>query len=248
MSCVIYEAEENWISQPLPASDLSLRGGVVKIGYLFFALLLPASALDYKKDVMPIFKAKCYDCHSADAKKVKGGLRLDDEEHFFKRFAKNDVVIPGDWDASHLFVTIVWPEHKKGAMPPRNKGERLTEKEIRTVARWIHEGAKIDGEKGKEGSDELDPDKILKFKDGRLVTEQFGPPPKVIEPAWEEWKNSEGKAITARFRGLSKGKVTVELKKTGKRVAYPLDQLSKESQEKAKKLAASSSSMEMMEE
>ena len=206
---------------------------------LFACTTLAASAVDYKRDVMPIFKDKCYDCHSDKAKKVKGGLRLDDEKHFFKRFAKNDVVIPGDWDASYLFVTIVWPEHKKGAMPPRNKGERLTEKEIRTVARWIHEGAKIDGEKGKKGSDELDPDKILKFKDGRLVTEQFGPAPKVIEPEWEEWTNAKGITITARFRGLAKDKVTLELKKTGKRVSYPLDQLSRESQEKAKKMGAS---------
>lgn len=216
--------------------------------FVFFSLvmILPVSALDYKKEVMPIFKAKCYDCHSSESKKVKGGLRLDDEEHFYKRFAKNDVVIPGDYDASYLFVTLVWPEHKKGAMPPRNKGERLTEKEIRTVARWIHEGAKIDGEKGKKGSDEMDPDKILKFQDGRLVTEQFGPAPKIIEPAWEEWTNAKGKTLTARFRGLTKGKIILELQKTGKRVPYPLEQLSKESQKKAKKLAAVSSSMEMI--
>lgn len=217
----------------------------MKVGYFFFALLLPASALDYKKDVMPIFKAKCYDCHSDEAKKVKGGLRLDDEEHFFKRFAKEDVVIPGDWDASYLFVTIVRPEHEKGAMPPKNKGERLTEKEIRTVAQWIHEGAKIDGETGKKGPDQWHPEKILKFKDGRIVTEQFGPAPKMIEPEWEEWTNVKGSKITARFRGLAKGKVFLELKKTGKRVPYPLAQLSKESQAKAKKLGASPEMMEM---
>lgn len=211
---------------------------------IFFACtVLSAAALDYKKDVMPILKEKCYDCHSDKAKKVKGGLRFDDEEHFFKRFAKNDVVIPGDWDASYLFVTVVWPEHKKGAMPPKNKGERLTEKEIRTVAQWIHEGAKIDGEKGKRGADELDPEKILKFQDGRLVTEQFGPAPKIVEPEWEEWTNAKGVSLTARFRGLSKGKATLELKNTGKRVAYPFDQLSKESQEKAKKLGADSEMM-----
>ncbi|MGC6426041.1 MAG: c-type cytochrome domain-containing protein [Akkermansiaceae bacterium] len=216
--------------------------------FLFsLALVTPVAALDYKKDVMPIFKEKCYDCHSSEAKKVKGGLRLDDEEHFYKRFAKNDVVIPGDWDASYLFVTVVWPEHKKGAMPPRNKGERLTEKEVRTMARWIHEGAKIDGKKGKEGPDKWDPDKMLKFKDGRLVTEQFGPEPKILEPVWEEWKNAEGDTIVALFRGLTKGKVTLELQKTGKRVSYPLSQLSKECQKKARKLEAASSSMEMME-
>lgn len=211
----------------------------MKTGLLFLALSLAAHALDYKRDVMPIFKEKCYDCHSSQAKKVKGGLRLDDGEHFFKRFAKNEVVVPGDWDASYLFVTLVMPQHEKGAMPPKNKGDSLTEKEIRTVAEWIHEGAKIGREKGKAGPDNWHPEKLLKFKDGRVVTEQFGEAPKVekVEPKWETWTNEEGKEIIARFHGLKKEKVDFELK-NGKRVAYPLEKLSKESQAKVKALIA----------
>lgn len=215
----------------------------MKVILAMVCLATCAQALDYKRDVMPIFKKKCFDCHSEEEGKVKGGLRLDDEEHFFNRFSKNEVVIPGDWDASFLFVTIVRPSHEKGAMPPKDKGERLSEEEIMTVAQWIHEGAKIDGKKGKEGPDEWDPKKLLKFKDGRIVTEQFGPPPAVVEPAWEKWTNAKGAEIVARFHGLSKGKVNFELK-DGKRVAYPLEQLSKVSQEKVKKLS-SSSMMEM---
>lgn len=199
-------------------------------------LALPAAALDYKSDIMPIFKAKCYDCHSSEAKKVKGGLRLDDEEHFFKRFSKNDVVIPGDWDASYLFVTLVMPRDEKGSMPPKDKGEPLTEKEIKLVAQWIHEGAKIDGEKGKKGPDKWDPEKMLKFKNGRIVTEQFGNEPEVEEPQWETWTNDVGKELVARFLELSDGKVKLELK-NGKTVSYPLDRFSEESQKKIKKLA-----------
>ncbi len=215
----------------------------MKVILAMVCLLGCAHALDYKRDVMPIFKAKCYDCHSEEGDKIKGGLRLDDEEHFLNRFSKNEVVIPGDWDASFLFVTLVRPQHEKGAMPPKSKGERLTEEEIMTVAQWIHEGAKIGREKGKKGPDEWDPKKILKFKDGRVVTEQFGPPPAVVEPAWEKWTNAKGVEIIARFHGLAKGKVSLELK-TGKKVAYPLEQLSAESQAKVQKLAAPSK-MEM---
>ena len=159
----------------------------VILGLLLLAL--PAGALDYKRDVMPIFKAKCYDCHSDEAKKVKGGLRLDDEEHFAKRFAKNEVVIPGDWDASYLFVTLVMPRDEKGSMPPKNKGEGLTEDEIKVVAQWIHEGARINGKTGEKGPDKWDPEKTLRFKNGRIVTEQFGPAPEVKEPKWETWTN-----------------------------------------------------------
>ncbi|MGJ8725859.1 MAG: c-type cytochrome domain-containing protein [Roseibacillus sp.] len=206
---------------------------------LFLLSALPIAALDYKRDIMPIFEKKCYDCHSADADKIKGGLRLDDEEHFYKRLTKNDVVVPGDWDASYLFVTLILPEQDKGSMPPKNKGERLTEEEMMLVAQWIHEGARINGERGDRGPKELDPEKILKFKDGKLVQEQFGPAPAVtvIEPAWEGWTNADGKTISAKFRGLDKDKVNLELK-GGKRVAYPLKQLSEESQEKARRLEA----------
>ena len=210
----------------------------MKFLILFFLLVGSGAALDYKRDVMPIFKAKCYDCHSDEAKKVKGGLRLDDEEQFAKRFSKNDVVVPGDWDASYLFVTLVMPRHEKGAMPPKNKGEGLTEEEIKLVAQWIHEGAKIDGKTGKKGPDKWDPAKTLKFKDGRIVTEQFGPAPEVKEAVWETWTNKAGKEIIARFKGLKDGKVTFELKKTGKTMAYPLEGLSEESQKKAKELSA----------
>lgn len=216
----------------------------MKVFFLFLIMTVPVWALDYKRDVMPIFKEKCYDCHSDGAKKVRGGLRLDDEEHFFKRFTKNDVVVPGDWDASYLFVTLVMPHDEKGTMPPKNKGEKLTEKEIITVAKWIHEGAKIDGEKGKKGPDKWDPEKTLKFKEGRIVTEQFGPAPEVKEPAWESWTNKEGKEIIARFQGLKEGKVSLEIK-GGKTVSYPLEGLSEESQKKVK--ALSNPAEEMME-
>ena len=88
----------------------------MKIALLLFTLPLVGHALDYKRDIIPIFKEKCYDCHSSKAKKVKGGLRLDDEKIFSKRFAKNEVVVPGDWDASYLFVALVMPQHEHGVV------------------------------------------------------------------------------------------------------------------------------------
>lgn len=188
-------------------------------------------ALDYERDILPIFEKKCFDCHSAEAKKIKGGLKLDDIEHFYKRFAKNDVVIPGDWDASYLFVTLVMDPEHDGAMPPDGKGDRLDEEEIMAVARWIHEGAAIGREKGDQGPDEWEPSKILKFHNGLLVKEGEQapveePPP---EPQWEDWTNGEGKKITAKFLKQENGKVRFELE-GGRKVDYPFEQLSAESQ------------------
>ncbi len=69
---------------------------------------------------MPIFEEKCFSCHS-EAEKVKGGLRLDDPKHLHSRFSKNELVIPGDWDGSYLFVAVSRPPGAKDAMPPKAK-------------------------------------------------------------------------------------------------------------------------------
>lgn len=199
-----------------------------------------AAALDYEKDVMPIFQAKCADCHSAESEEVKGGLRLDDPARFHKRFAKNDVVIPGDWDASYLFVTITKPHAEKGAMPPKGKGDPLTPEEVMTVARWIHEGAAIGREKGEKGSKDMDPEKILRFKDGVLVTEEgegdAGIPSAAPPAGPQEWTNRSGQKIRATFKGLKDGKVHFALE-NGKDAIYPLDGLSDDSQAAIRKLA-----------
>ncbi|NNC90306.1 MAG: hypothetical protein HKN82_17755 [Akkermansiaceae bacterium] len=203
---------------------------------------VPAAALDYERDVMPIFAKKCYDCHSAEAGKWKGGLRLDDAAHFRKRFAKHEVVIPGDWDASYLFVVITRPPDHKETMPPKDKGERLTPDEIMTVAKWIHEGARINGDRGDRGDPDFAPEDFVKFdRHGRLVTEQFGadaaaaPEPATARP--RSWTNQEGKTITATFKGME-GSDALLLLANGRTVRYPLAKLSAASRAEIEKLAA----------
>ncbi len=205
-----------------------------------------AHALDYERDIMPIFEKKCFDCHSADAEKVKGGLRLDDPEHFRGRFAKNDVVVPGNWDASYLFVTVTRPHDAKEAMPPEGKGKPLTPDEVMKVANWIHEGASVNREKGEQGPDDYKPEDFIKFKDGVMVTDSFGSDPDTaahpeamsvekLKP--QQWTNKEGVVITATFLGLEGDKVLLELK-DGRKVPYPLASLSDESQAEARRLGA----------
>lgn len=67
-----------------------LRIGIPEMKPLLFLALIAkhSIALDYKRDILSIFEKKCFDCHNAESKKLKGGLRLDDEEHFYNRFVK----------------------------------------------------------------------------------------------------------------------------------------------------------------
>lgn len=227
---------------------------------MLLLLLLPAAghALEYERDIQPIFEKKCYDCHSAQADKVKGGLKFDDAEHFLGRFSKNSVIIPGNWDASYLFVTITRPHDSDEAMPPEGKGDPLTPKEILQVANWIHEGAKVGREKGEEGPDDYKPDDFLKFDEsGQLIiagvtvgeaTDKMKPEgdpgsgstmqekPTPTAPVMREWSNLEGTTIRAKLLGVEGGKAMLELE-NGQVAPYPLEKLSEESRKLAGELA-----------
>ncbi len=193
------------------------------------ALTFPGrlSALDYEKDVMPIFEAKCYKCHSAEAEKVKGGLRLDDPEHFQKRFAKNDVVIPGNWDASYLFVTVSRPHDDEDAMPPTDKGTPLTQEEVLLVANWIYEGAAINGARGEKGPKEELPEKYI--RPGKDILEQLSS--KESEEL-QTWTNREGKKVIAKLLRVEGENAILELE-DGRAYRYPLVKFSEESRTQA---------------
>ncbi|WP_395741564.1 DUF1553 domain-containing protein [Prosthecobacter sp.] len=107
----------------------------------FFALIVisaavPASAVDFVREVRPIFEKHCYECHGS--KKQKNDYRLDirsvaltgGDEH-----APN--IIPGKSAQSPLFHFISGGDEKT-TMPPK---EKLSGAEIDLLKRWIDEGA-----------------------------------------------------------------------------------------------------------
>lgn len=179
------------------------------------ALNTGISALDYEKDIMPIFEKKCGDCHSRASGESKGGLILDDPAHFHARFEENSLVVPGDWDASYLFITLYRPEGDEDAMPPKGKGERLTEEEVALVQQWITEGAPVNGKRGSRGE----------------MTEKEEPAPAAgMAPVQgpREWTNREGKSITATLVRVE-GDIALLRTANGTVYRYPIASLSDES-------------------
>ncbi len=182
---------------------------------LFPALAGSVFGLDYEKDIMPIFQKKCADCHSRESGQSKGGLILDDPEHLLGRLGKNNLVIPGDWDASYLFITLYRPEGDEDAMPPTGKGERLTPDEVTLVQRWITEGAPLLGQRGERGT-----------MPGEAVPKGKEPPLPPQTP--RTWTNREGKSITATLVEVD-GDVVILRLANGTVYRYPLASLSDES-------------------
>jgi uncharacterized membrane protein len=92
--------------------------------------------VDFIKDIQPIFKARCYECHSAE--KDLASLRLDSKEAAFKGGDSGKVIIPGKSQDSLLVQRISGSESGL-RMPP---GKPLTEGEIKLIRDWIDQGAK----------------------------------------------------------------------------------------------------------
>ena len=198
---------------------------------IFFSLLLisPVFAVEYEDDIMPILVEKCADCHSNESGKAKGGFKVDDPEHFHGRLSKNKIVVPGDWDASYLFVTLFRPADHDDAMSPKGKGERLTPEETQLVQRWIAEGAEINGEKGEEGPmpnagepGYIDTGSGEKKEDSEMKTAPATP---------QEWTNVEGKTVTATLLRVDWDVALLRLA-NGTVYKYPIEKLSEESRKK----------------
>lgn len=96
--------------------------------------------VSFQRDVLPIFEARCIECHGPD--KVKGSLRMDTVAHLFDGDPEWLTIVPGKPDESLLVERIELPADDPDAMPP--KGDRLTPAQIGTIRTWIEEGATDD--------------------------------------------------------------------------------------------------------
>ncbi|MEN9949978.1 MAG: hypothetical protein RLY85_730, partial [Bacteroidota bacterium] len=125
---------QNIFSDGQPSADEAINGAVLSEGQ---RQLSPDQERILQAEARAILAHNCYKCHGKD--KVKGDLRLDIKEMFFKGGEGGPVVIPGNAPESELIRRVKLPAGHEDAMP--TKGKRLTEKEIATLALWIDKGA-----------------------------------------------------------------------------------------------------------
>jgi len=97
----------------------------------------PASLEFFEKKVRPVLVDRCYSCHSADAKKLKGGLRLDSREAALKGGDTGPSLVPGNPEKS-LLVEAVAYGNVDLRMPPKGK---LPAAQIADLTEWVKRGA-----------------------------------------------------------------------------------------------------------
>ncbi len=110
--------------------------------------MVPASAVAGEKPgaspsdffearVRPVLVDHCYRCHSAGAKSLKGGLRLDTADGMVRGGDSGPAVVPGDLEAS-LLIRAVRYDDDQTRMPPKQK---LSGPAIEALEQWVRSGA-----------------------------------------------------------------------------------------------------------
>ena len=87
----------------------------------------------FESKIRPVLVKHCYECHSAEAGKSKGGLLLDTREGIRTGGDTGPAVVPGDLEKSLLIAAIRWHDPDTG-MPPEKKGGKLPDSTIADIA------------------------------------------------------------------------------------------------------------------
>jgi ankyrin repeat protein len=98
------------------------------------SLSQPASPPDFARDIQPIFKKHCYECHGPD--KHKNGYRVDRRSAAFGGLVRHNI-IAGSSDASRLYRRVL--DSRFGPQMPLE--DTLSPEEIDTIRGWIDAGA-----------------------------------------------------------------------------------------------------------
>lgn len=95
----------------------------------------PPPAVDFERDVMPIFEASCIGCHGPE--KQRSGFRVDRREDFFAPGDTAPLVVRGDSNKSRLILIV-----SGGVKNMKSADEHvLPRREIDVLKAWIDAGA-----------------------------------------------------------------------------------------------------------
>jgi len=89
----------------------------------------------FETKIAPILKRRCFECHSHDSGKAKGGLVLDSRRGWEKGGSEGAAIVPGKPDESLLLKAVRYRNYE---MPP---DRQLPATEISLLEQWIRMGA-----------------------------------------------------------------------------------------------------------
>lgn len=138
----------------------------------------PAQLEFFEKKIRPVLVQHCYECHSPEAKSVKGGLLLHSREAIRKGGDSGPAIVLGNVEQSLLLEALRFESYE---MPPQG---RLADAVIRDFERWVEMGAPDprDDSGGAAAPHEVDMEAGRQFWSFQRPTRHALPP--VQRPAW----------------------------------------------------------------
>ncbi|MCB1233048.1 MAG: DUF1549 domain-containing protein [Verrucomicrobiae bacterium] len=173
-----------------PRLKLALTLGLTtRITFALAGSITAASAEDsegiafFEKSVRPLLAANCYECHSEESGKRKGGLWLDRREGWQTGGDLGPVVIPGELDGSLLLHAIRYRDEDL-QMPPKS---RLSDADVAVFERWISMGAPDPRDAAIAGSVRREAIDYEKARQGWAFRPAARPSaPSLRDPTWAE--------------------------------------------------------------
>lgn len=98
---------------------------------------IPTEPVSFSADIQPIFNASCTNCHGNN-----GGVNLTSYQSLMSstgNFYGNNVVVPGNAEASGLIDKLEPNPQNGNRMPPPNGA--ISGDNINKIRAWINEGA-----------------------------------------------------------------------------------------------------------
>jgi len=125
-------------------SLLASSAGAVAASEKTAAAATPDQLKFFESKIRPALAEHCYQCHSTEAKKLKGGLYLDRRDGVFDGGDSGPAVVAGDPDKSILIEAVRYG-NEDTAMPPKQK---LPAAVIADFEAWVKMGAPWPAEQG----------------------------------------------------------------------------------------------------
>ena len=108
-------------------------------------LVSAADPISFNRDIRPVLSDACFQCHGADDKQRKAGLRLDVKESALKAAESGaTAIVPGKVEASELIKRLTSSDENL-RMPPKGSGKTISPQQIELLKRWIADGAEYQG-------------------------------------------------------------------------------------------------------
>jgi hypothetical protein len=146
-----------------------------------FAAPPDATAIEFfERKIRPVLVKNCFSCHSAEAKKKKGGLYLDSREALLKGGDTGPAVVPGKSDKSLLIEAIRY-KNVDLLMPPR---EKLSESTIADLVKWVDLGAPWPESRSSEAGAKIEAFDLTRRKKSHWSWAALSSPvvPTIVEP------------------------------------------------------------------